>query len=148
MSSFYTELFLRAAKIVQVKTVTADGTSAINSDGVDVSGYEGVVFFSTFGTAATGNLIKVQASSDDGVVDGYSDLEGTSVSSGASDETVASEVKRPVKAWARAVITRGTSSTMGNIYAILYGPRTLPVSNNVTGTIASESAISPAEGTA
>ncbi len=148
MSSFYTELFLKAAKLVLVKAESTAATSAVTSDAVDVSGYEGVVFFTTFGTAAAGNTIKVQASSDDAATDAYSDLADSSQSSGTSDETVGVEIKRPVKAYAKAVIARGTSSTLGPIYAILYGPRTLPVSNNVSGSIASKSLISPAEGTA
>jgi hypothetical protein len=134
-------------KLIEAKTVTADGTSAVTSDGVDTQGWGGVRFFTSFGTAAAGNTIKLQASDDDAATDAYSDLAGTSLASTTSEGVVADLVK-PRKRWARAVIARGTTSTLGNIWAELYDPISEPYTQTVTGTIVSEISISPDEGTA
>ena len=81
------------------------------------------------------------------MADAYSDLEGTSLASTTS-EAVVMDIVKPRKRYLKAVIARGTSSTLGNIWAELYGPISEPSTQTVTGTIVSETSISPAEGTA
>lgn len=137
-----------AVKITKVEDPTADGTAAIDSAGVDMSGYEGVLFVTSFGTAASDNTVNAAQSSDDGSTDAYADLEGTSVASGTSDEDVWVDVFRPRLRYVRLEVARGTTTTMGDIWAIQYGPRTLPVDNTTSGTIVGEAHVSPAEGTA
>ena len=135
-------------KINKITDHTTAATSEVTSGAVDMAGYEGVLFITSFGTAAANNLVKAQQSSDDGATDGYSDLEGTSVTSGTSDEDVYIDIFRPTKRYLKLVATRGTSSTLESIYALQYNPRTLPVDNTITGTIAGEAFVTPAEGTA
>lgn len=139
-------------KLIKVKDPTADGTSAVNGDGVDMDqdgGYAGVMFFTSFGTAAAGNLMNAAQSSDNASADDYTDLTGTSVTSGSSDEDVWLDVYKPSKRYVRPEVARGTSSTLGDIWALLYEPRdTRNVDNTTTGTIAGEGHVSPAEGTA
>lgn len=138
-------------KLIKVQDHTAAGTSAVNADGVDMDqngGYGGVMFFTSFGTAASGNTINAAQSDDNGSTDDYTDLTGTSVTSGTSDEDVWVDIKRPTKRYVRCEAARGTSSTLESVWAILYDPRSMPVDNTTSGTIAGEAHLSPAEGTA
>lgn len=135
-------------KIVKIKDHSTADTSAVTSDAVDTQGYDGVLFVTSFGTAAAGNTVKVQQSSDDAAADAYADLTGTSVTSGTSDEDVFVDVQRPKERYLKFVAARGTSSTLESMYAILYNPRSLPVDNTTSGTITGETHLSPAEGTA
>lgn len=135
-------------KLLKIKDHSTADTSAVTSDTVDTQGYDGVLFVTSFGTAASGNTIKLQQSSDDAATDAYSDLEGTSVSSGTSDEDVWIDIQRPGKRYLKLVAARGTSSTLESVWAILYNARSLPVDNTTSGTIIGETTLSPAEGTA
>lgn len=133
--------------IVKVQDHTAAGTSAVNSDGVDMAGYDGVIFVTSFGTAATGNTVNAAQGADNS--SDWVDLTGTSVSSGSSDEDVWVDVYRPQDRYVRLEVVRGTSSTLESIYAIRYGGgRKLPNDNTTTGTIQGEAHVAPAEGTA
>ena len=136
-------------KIVKVQDHTTAGTSAVNSDAVDMQGYEGVMFVTSCGTAAIDNTINAAQSDDSaGSPDDFTDLEGSKVVPGASDEDLFLDVFKPKKRYVRAEIARGTSTTLETIWAILYSPRRLPVDNTTTGTIAGEAHVSPEEGTA
>jgi hypothetical protein len=108
-------------------------------------GFDSVCFVTSFGTAASGNTAEVSQSSDDS---SFSDLAGTNVTSGSSDEDVFVDVKRVEKRYVRLEVARGTSSTLESIWAILYNAKNVPVDNTTTGTIAGEQHASPAEGTA
>jgi len=139
--------FLNEALVRQVEAGTADGTSAIESAVVDCANGIDVTFLCTIETANAGNYLKVQQSLvGDGT--GMADLEGSKVVAAASGDVVAYEVFRPTKRYLRAVVIRGASTVVGEIYAIQRGPRTMPADNNVDGEIVSEIGVSPAEGTA
>jgi hypothetical protein len=129
-------------KAVHVKTHSTAATSDVDSDSVDMAGYNGVMFRAYFGTPAANNLIKVQQSSDNGSADDWSDVAGTSVASGSSN-TVFVDVYRPTKRYVRIRALRGTSSTLESIWADRYDARSLPQTNTV-----SETHLNPAEGTA
>lgn len=135
-------------KITKIQDHTTAGTGAVNGTGVDMAGYEGVIFISSFGTAAANNTVNAAQSDDDGSPDDYTDLEGTSVASGSSDEDVWLDVYRPTKRYVRPEYARGTSSTLESVWAIQYGARSLPVGNTTSGTITGEAHVTPAEGTA
>lgn len=134
--------------LIKVKDHSTAATSAVTSDAIDMQGYQGVLILTSFGTAAADNTVKVQQSSDDGSADAYSDLEGTSVASGTSDEDVWVDVYKPTKRYLKLVATRGTSSTLESIWAVRYGAAKQPVDNTTSGTIIGEAHVSPAEGTA
>lgn len=135
-------------KITKLADHTVAGTSLVTSAALDMLGYDGVLFISSLGTAAADNIAKVQQSDDDGAVDAYSDLLGSAVAAGTSDEDLWVDIYRPTKRYLKFLVTRGTSSTLESIWAIQYGGRTFPVSNVVSGTIIGEASASPAEGTA
>lgn len=135
-------------KITKVKDHSTADTSAVNSDGVNMAGYEGVIFLTSFGTAAANNTVNLAQSSDDGSVDSYADIVSTSVTSGTSDEDVWLDIWRPREQYVRLEAARGTSSTLESIWAIQYSPRTFIVDNTTTGTIVGEAHHENAEGTA
>lgn len=135
-------------KLIKIADHSTAAQTAVTSAAVNMAGYDGAMFFSSFGTAAADNTLKVQQSSDDGSTDAYSDLEGTSVASGTSDEDVWIDVFRPTKQYLKLVAARGTSSTLESMWVILYNPRTMPVDNTTSGTIIGEVFATPAEGTA
>jgi hypothetical protein len=135
-------------KITKIKDHSSANTTAITSDAVDMAGYDGALFLTSYGTAASDNIAKLQQSSDDGGSDDYSDLEGTGTTSGSSDEDIFIDINRPTKRYLKLVAARGTSSTLESIWVIQYKARSLPIDNTTTGTIAGEQHNSPAEGTA
>jgi hypothetical protein len=118
----------------------------VDSDIIDMAGFQGVTFFTSFGTANATNSIKVQGNATNST-DGMADLLGTSVASGASDEDVAIEIHKPVFRYLRVVATRGASSTLESVWAHLYGGSGA-ARNSVSGTQVAELHVSPPAGTA
>lgn len=139
--------FLNKARLVKVADHTAAGTSDVTSSIVDTAGYDGVVFFTSLGTANATNTIKVQQNTANQTT-GMADLAGTSVSSGSSDEDLVVEIHKPQERYLQVVVARGASSTCESIWACLYGGTVSPSSTGVSGTGAAELHIAPAEGTA
>lgn len=120
-------------------------TSAVNSAEVDMQGFEGVMFVTSFGTAAADNTINAAQSSVSGGT--FLDLADTEVASGTSDEDVWLDIYRPIDRFVRLEATRGTSSTLESVWACQYGMKKGPVDNTTSGTIIGELHESPAEGT-
>lgn len=136
-------------KMTKVSDGVTAATSAVVSAPVDMQNWEGVLFFTSFGTAAAGNILKGQQSDDiSGSPDNYSDLAGSAVTSGTSDEDVFLDVTRPGKRYVQVSVARGTSSTLGDIWALQYGPRSQPQDNVLAGTIVGKQLHTPAEGAA
>ena len=135
-----------AMKLTKVQDRTASAGTAINSDGVDMSGFDAVSFFTKIDTPNASNTINLAQSADDIT---FADLLGTSVSSGASDEIVWLDIIEPKKQFVRLEIDRGGANTaVGEIWAMQYKARDLPVTNVLSGTIIGEIHVSPKEGTA
>ena len=137
-------------KITKVKVATVAGTSAINSDSVDMAGYEGVLFFTTVLAITSGGLQSINGaqSSDDS---NFDDLLGSKVTiaDDDDDQTFFLDIYRPEDRYVRLEVARATqNSAFGEIYAIRYGARELPVDNNVTDLVTGEQHSSPIEGTA
>lgn len=139
--------FLSRVKLLKVKDHSTAATSAVESDIVDTAGYDGVVFVTSLGTANATNTMKIQQSATN-ATDDMTDLTGTSVSSGTTDEDLIVEVRQPTDRYLRAVVSRGASSTCESIWAILYGKGGNIAANSVAGTQIAEIHASPAEGTA
>ena len=141
-----------AVKITKVANATAAGTSAINSSVVDMQGYDGCLFLTTAGAITAGGVQSLKVQQDEAVGMGAAaDLAGTNITVADDDNNQSFwlDVKRPRERYLRLVISRATqNSVWGEIYAIQYRGRSLPVSNNVTDTITGEKHESPAEGAA
>lgn len=136
-------------KWTKVADHTTAGTTDVESAILDMSGYEGVMFVTSFGTAAANNSLKAQQNTANST-SGMADLLGTSVVSGASpsNEDVWIDLYRPQERYVRCIAVVDTSSTVESIWAVQYGPREMVVDNTTDGTIIGEVHASPAEGTA
>ncbi len=132
------------SKFTKVQDHSTANTTAVNSTGVDMAGYEGVIFITSFGTAAANNTVNL--AQGDSLGGSYDDLEGTEVASGTAAD-VWIDVFRPLDRFVRMEATRGTSSTLESVWAIRYGPLKAPPDNTIDATITGETHISPAEGT-
>lgn len=134
--------------ITKIKDVSsAAGSTVLESSVIDMAGYDGVLLFTSFGTAAADNIIKAKMSSasDTGTM---GDIEGSAVGAGSSDEDQWIDIYRPRKRYIQLSAARGTSSKLGDMWAIQYGGRKLPEDNAVAGTIHGELLVSPSSGTA
>lgn len=134
-------------KIVKVSATVSTATSAVNCTVVDTLGYEGVMFVASIGTANSGNGIKVQQGQASNLSDA-ADLAGSAVMSDGTQTDLVADVYQPQERYVRAVVIRaGATTTVEAVWAILYGPRVVPISN-VTAAQAAELSLSPDEGTA
>lgn len=140
--------FLKNNELAVVEAAGAAGQTALTSDIVDLEGYEGVVFLALLGDVSDGSVLGLNV--EHGDQSGGGDMVDTTVNAtytaGATDadnKIMATEVYRPTKKYARAVLTRTTANAvLGGIIAIKYGPRKAPVTQDAT-VIASSVAISP-----
>ena len=131
-------------KVTMVKVSQSSAGTAINSDSVDMEGYDGVVFFGVIKTANAANFANVAQSDDDST---FNDLIGTKVVPGDNDDSFMIDIDRPEKRYLRCEIDRGGANTVvGDIYALQYKARKAPVTHGAT--IDSELHVSPIEGTA
>lgn len=141
------------ALITRVMAAQAAGATAVNGTGVDMAGFDGVLFVAEMGAIVAGAVtaLKAQQSDDDGVGDTYGDLTGTSVTIGdAGDGGVFwLDIINPEKRFVRPVLVRGTqNATIDGIVAYRYQAEKLPVTQAATATSAGELHFRPAEGTA
>lgn len=132
-------------KVLKVHTTAA--TTNLFSAPVDTAGAQGVFLFTRLGTAGASNKIKAQQNTTSATT-GMTDLAGTALGVGSSDEQQWIDIHRPQERWVRVFITRTTSTTIETVYALLYGQRSKPTDNTVAGTIHGEVHASPDEGTA
>lgn len=120
--------------------VAAGSSIDNNSSRIDMAGYEGVVFFTTVtdsvdtGVAAL-TIEQNTADSDSGMAA----LSGAvaTLTSGDNDDlngkVLAVDVYRPKERYVQAVRTSATANiAYGEIYAIRYGAKKLPVTNDST----------------
>jgi len=135
-----------AVKVTKVIAAAAAGTGTSNGTILDMSRFEGVMFVGgAMGTANAGNYIKAQQDTASGGGT-MADLEGTKITPGDNDDSICLDLYRPLERYVRAVVVRGASSTLGDVYAIQYGAGKPPVDN--ADEVDTELHVSPAEGTA
>lgn len=141
-------------RLVRVAPATAAGTTAINSDSVDMQDFGACLFFLTVGAIPAGEpaTIKAQQSSDDGASDVFADLAGTGQTAADTDDgdTFGINLLRPGERFLRCVVERTglTGAIVGEIYALLYAKGRRPVSSNITGEATFVTHEDPVEGVA
>lgn len=145
--------FLKNNKLQRVSNAVAAGSTDSNGSSVDMKDFESVTFVASYGalTASAVTGLKAQQSSDDGVSDGWSDIEGTaqSIADSLDNDCLALEVIRPTKRYVRPVVTRATANAViDGVLAILSHPRKAPVTHDSATIAGTEVHVSPAEGTA
>ena len=138
---------LNTGKFIKIKDHSAASTADVTSDIVDMAGYQGVVFFTSFGTANATNSIKVQGNTANQTT-GMADLSGTSLASGSSDEDVIAELHKPTFRYLQVVASRGASSTLESVWAYLYGSSLSSTANSVSGAQIAELSVNVGTGTA
>lgn len=135
----------KGARLVLVASAATAATTAVNTAVVDTAGFLGVAFFGTIAVTNAGNTIKVQQGAVANLSDA-ADLLGTGTATTTNGDAVLVDVFRPRERFVRAVITRTSSTATGDIYAVLYGPKTEPVVHG--DTVDADYFVSPAEGAA
>ena len=132
---------LKNCKVTVVKTTQASAGTAVNTDSVDMTGYDGVLFVGAIATVS-GNSVNLAQSSDDAT---FNDLEGTAQIGGTNGDLIAIDLFQPTDRYIRAEIDRsGTNTVTETFYAIQYKGRKAPVTSIAT----QETHVSPSEGTA
>ncbi len=136
-------------KLTKIADPSTAATSDVTSSSVDLAGnggWDGVLLVTSYGTPAANNLFHVEGCDDDST---FLDVEGSEVDlEGASDEDQWIDVFRPIYRYYRVVAARGTSSTLGDVWALLYRGKTAPFTGNVlAGTIVGKAILSAAQGT-
>jgi len=133
---------LNDVKVTVVKTTQSTATSAVNTDSVDMTGFDGVVFVGALATANAGNSVNLAQSSDNST---FVDLAGTAQVPGTNGDLVAIDLFRPSDRYVRAEIVRaGATTVTETFYAIQYRGRKSPITSIAT----QETHVSPDEGTA
>ncbi len=117
-------------KLTKIKDYSGAGTSTITSDEVDMLGFEGVVFFTSYGTAAANNTATVTASD----TSAGEAATTTTCTSGTSDEDIIVDVFQPGYRYLKLACACGTSSTVESIWALQYGARSKDQTSDVSGT--------------
>src|SRR5574343_1734673 len=117
-------------KITKLADHSTANTTDVTSAELDMAGFDGVVFLTSFGTANSGNLVTVHGS-DTAAGEAATT---TTCGSGSSDEDVIVDVVNPTFRYLKLVATRGASSTLESIWAIQYHARTKNQTSDVTGT--------------
>ncbi len=136
---------LEDIKLTKVADPAAAAITDVESTSLNMAGFDGVLFMTSYGTPAANNAIHAEHSDDDLT---FEDIEGSEVDlGGASDEDQAIDIFRPTKPFVRCVGLRGTESTLGDIWAVQYRGRNAPNVNDLVGTIATNSLVSPISGT-
>ena len=140
-------------KIMEVLTpdALATGTDA-NSDRIDMSGWEGVVFIVPITDIADTGVATLTVEQNDIDSDtGMDDLTGgaatatSATNDDLNDQLLVVDVFRPTKRYVQGVITSGTADVaFGNMIAILYNGSKFPVTQDDTVEAIAQVA-SPAE---
>ncbi len=144
---------LKGCKATRLVNSTAAGTTTISGTGLDMEGFEGVIFIAQFGalTATQVTSLKAQQSSDNGVTDDWSDLAGTStgpLADGDGNKKLMLDIYRPNKHYVRPVVPRATANAViDSVIAIQYGAKTEPTTQPTGSVSASKYVVSPTEGT-
>jgi hypothetical protein len=136
---------IKSVKVILAKAGQSSAGTDVESDVIDMQGFEACAFVGTIATANAGNYAKVQQCDTSG--GSYADLEGTKLVTGDNGDSFLIEVVRPRERFLKLYIERGGANTAtGDVYAILSGAHKVPTTHGTT--VDSELHISPAEGTA
>lgn len=138
-------------KATQAITIAegAAGTSAINGATLDMSGFEEVSVFVQFGPIVSGAVTSIKWQEGDASdLSDAADVEGTSQTVADDDDNTVFRINviKPRSRYGRVVVSRATQNATCSAMYYQAGARTLPVTDGAT--VAGETHVSPAEGTA
>ena len=131
-----------AVTLIRAQSVATTGTTY--SSEIDMADWEGVCIVGTIATANAGNYFKLQ---DATVTNTYSaDVAGSKTVASVSANTVMIELYKPVMRFLRVAVVLGSSSAVGDMYAIQFRGRKAPVTQ--VSTTDQTLLVSAADGTA
>lgn len=123
---------------------TAAGTSTVTSGIIDtksLGNFGACCFIVRVATDAANNIVTFQHSdtvdgttgaSTNGVITGATalstDIAGSSIEATVNGDSIVYDLRNCTKRYVQVKVTRGTSTAVGTIYAILYDPQDQPVS--------------------
>lgn len=144
--------FVNSCKVTRVSDAEAAAQSAIECTAVDMKRFRSVAFLLAMGsiTGGAATSAKLQASEDNGVADGWSDLEGTSITiaDDDDDQLFILEIDNPQKRYVRVYISRATQdSVVDGVIAVQFNADDEPVTQS-DSVADSEYHHAPDEGTA
>ena len=138
--------FFSDAKITFVSALTTAGTSDVEYTALAMEGFEDVTFITSIGTAAAGNYLKAQGSDLSG--SSFADIAGSKTQNDTDLKLVLDiHETSPGHKYVRPVVIRGTSTTVGEVWAIQRRAKLKPPTNN-TGGLFVKQLIYSVEGTA
>lgn len=130
----------KRTKLTLVQAQATAATSTVETSSVDMEGWDGVIFFGKVATKATNNIATVEQSEDDA---SFAALAVATVTPTVNGNSFLIDVFRPLERYLRVSVARGTSTALGDIYALQYTARKMPPTQG--STIESILATSPAE---
>ncbi len=138
---------IRNIKITKVKATQSADTSDFNSDAVDMTNYEGCLFFTTVAAKNDGNYIEVEQSTTSAFTAGtLVTLKDSKVVPVTNGEVAYVEIHKPLESqgkYLRVAVTRGASTAIGDIYAVQYNSRVKPEVNEIATLMKGKLLISP-----
>lgn len=127
--------------LTKVLALSASAGTALDTASVDMSGFEGAMFFGRVATNNASNFAYLAQSSDDST---FVDLAGTRVVPGDDADSFLIDIYRPTERYVRCELIRsGANTIIGDIYCFQYGAKTAATSHG--STIDAETHISPTE---
>ena len=149
---------LDGVKVTRVMNAVAAGTTVQNSAGVDMLGFQGVVFVASFGALTANQVTSIQAQHADamaanGLLTTPGNLTGTLVgplADNASNKCLMLDINRPTKRYVGCTVNRATANAViDGVIAIQYGADYKPTTQDATTfPVASEIHVSEDTGTA
>lgn len=140
-------------KISRQIDATAAGVTAVNGAGVDMQGFDGVLFICHIGTLTAGQATSLKAQTDTAAGFGTAaDTAGSGQSYADADsgKVIVLDVYRPAKRYVRPVVLRATQNAVINsVVAIQYKGGKLPLATALIDATQKslKTLVSPADGT-
>lgn len=130
---------LNDAKITRVENAASAGTSDVDTDVLDMAGYDAVAFVAALGDVTNTSVLALSIRQSDNS-DGSSSSAITGASAGytaaasdADNKLLVTEVIRPSKRYVFARLARGTANAVvDSIVAIQHRAKSLPVTQGST----------------
>lgn len=143
---------LNDVKKTRVMAAQAAGTTSVEGEISDMSGFEGIQYDALYGTLSSGAVTGLKVQQGD-LPDGsdMDDLEGSaqSIAEARDNDVLCTDIYRPTKRYVRPVVTRSTgNAVIDGVMATQYGARVRPVTHDSATIAGAECLASPPEGTA
>ena len=132
---------LKDCKITRVENSAVAGTSDLDTDVLDMSGWDGVIFVAALGDVTSGSVLELQvfgntADSTSSPTPVELTADSATYTAGASDadnKLLAVDVIRPNYRYVFGRLKRGTQNAVGDgIFAIQYRGRSVPATQGST----------------